>query len=86
MLRAKPVTVIGASTGIFGAVWAQAEMRKVLQAIGAHVLEDEVPIGQAHDAFAPDGSLSDPRLRELLAVAVAALVETADALQTVGAA
>ncbi|CAN5653486.1 NAD(P)H-dependent oxidoreductase [soil metagenome] len=86
VLRAKPVTVIGASTGIFGAVWAQAEMRKVLQAIGAHVLEDEVPIGQAHDAFAPDGSLSDPRLRELLAVAVAALVETADAFQTVGAA
>jgi NAD(P)H-dependent FMN reductase len=39
VLRAKPVTVIGASTGIFGAVWAQAEVRKVLVAIGAHILE-----------------------------------------------
>jgi chromate reductase len=52
VLRAKPVTVIGASTGIFGAVWAQAEVRKVLVAIGARVLEDEVPVGQADGAFA----------------------------------
>src|ERR687888_2700954 len=30
VLRNKPVAVIGASTGMFGAVWAQAEARKVL--------------------------------------------------------
>src|SRR5690349_16260123 len=30
VLRNKPVAVIGASTGIFGAVWAQAELRKAL--------------------------------------------------------
>ena len=29
-LRNKPVAVVGASTGSFGAVWAQAELRKVL--------------------------------------------------------
>jgi chromate reductase len=29
-LRGKPVAVVGASTGLFGAVWAQAETRKVL--------------------------------------------------------
>ena len=34
-LRYKPVAVIGASSGMFGAVWAQAELRKVLGAIGA---------------------------------------------------
>ena len=33
-LRDKPVAVIGASTGLFGAVWAQAELRKVLQHTG----------------------------------------------------
>lgn len=80
VLRAKPVTVIGASTGIFGAVWAQAEVRKVLTAIGARVLEDEVSVGQVHDAFASDGSLHDPRLRALLADALANLVETTRAL------
>jgi chromate reductase len=39
VLRCKPSAVIGASTGPFGAVWAQAELRKVLTASGAHVLD-----------------------------------------------
>ena len=30
VLRNKPVAVVGASTGAFGAVWSQAELRKVL--------------------------------------------------------
>jgi chromate reductase len=76
-LRAKPVAVVGASSGVFGAVWAQAEVRKVLGAIGARVLDDELPVGQAHDAFAADGSLRDPALREQLAGAIAALVDAA---------
>jgi chromate reductase len=76
-LRGKPIVVAGASTGVFGAVWAQAELRKILGAIGAWVLDLEVPVGQAHDAFATDGSLRDPRLREALADAVAALVDAA---------
>ena len=39
VLRHKRVAVIGASTGLFGAVWAQAELRKVLRTMGASVLE-----------------------------------------------
>jgi len=76
VLRAKPVAVVGASTGVFGAVWAQAEVRKVLDAVGARAMEDEVPVGQADEAFSTDGSLADPRLRELLAGAVATLVDS----------
>jgi chromate reductase len=68
-LRDRPVAVVGASTGLFGAVWAQAELRKVLQHAGARVIEDELPIGLADHAFAGDGSLADPehgrRLAEL---------------------
>ncbi len=71
----KPVAVVGASTGIFGAVWAQADVRRILESIGARVLPGELPVGQAHDAFTGDGSLDDPRLRELLAAQLAALVE-----------
>lgn len=59
-LRNKPVAVVGTSTGLFGAVWAQAEARKVLAAIGARVLDRELPIGLADDAFGDDGSLADP--------------------------
>ena len=62
VLRAKPSAVMGASTGLFGAVWAQAEVRKALKASGAHVLEAELPIGMADGAFEADDSLSDPEL------------------------
>jgi chromate reductase len=67
VLRGKPAAVVGASTGLFGAVWAQAETRKVLKTIGAHVLEDELPVGLADDAFDREGRLLDPELRERLA-------------------
>jgi len=43
----KPAAVIGASTGMFGAVWAQAETRKVLGALGARVVEAELPVARA---------------------------------------
>src|SRR5437763_3556875 len=48
-LRNKPVAVIGASTGMFGAVWAQAELRKVLAALGARVIDREVPVPTADE-------------------------------------
>jgi chromate reductase len=73
-LRGKPAAVVGASTGLFGAVWAQAETRKVLKTIGAHILEDEVPVGLADDAFDPNGRLLDPDLRDRLADLVGDLV------------
>ena len=73
-LRDKPVAVVGASTGLFGAVWAQAETRKVLKAIGAHVVERELPVGQADDAFDPSGGLVDPDLRSELAGVVGDLL------------
>jgi chromate reductase len=62
VLRDKPSAVIGASTGLFGAVWAQAEVRKVLKASGAHVVEAELPVGMADSAFTDDGQLADPEL------------------------
>ena len=76
-LRGKPAAVVGASTGLFGAVWAQAETRKVLKAIGADVVERELPIGMAHDAFGEDGRLADPDQQGELAAVVADLVEAA---------
>lgn len=75
-LRFLPVAVAGASTGAFGAVWAQAELRKVLSASGARVVEGDAAVGHAHEAFGPDGALTDEvardRLRALLAELVAA--------------
>lgn len=63
-LRRKRVAVVGASTGMFGAVWAQAELRKVLAAIGADVIDRELPVGNADEAVGADGTLVDADLRE----------------------
>ena len=64
-LRNKPVAVVGASTGGFGAVWAQAELRKVLSALGARVLDVEIPVPHAHTRF-DEGDLTDDEIRGAL--------------------
>jgi chromate reductase len=72
VLRNKPVAVIGASTGAFGAVWAQAELRKVLAALGARVLDLELPVPHAHIRF-EEGGLTDDAIRAGVADAVEVL-------------
>jgi chromate reductase len=57
-LQGKPAAVIGASTGSFGAVWAQAELRKVLGSTGARVVDLDLPVAKAHEAFDDDGVLA----------------------------
>jgi chromate reductase len=76
-LRYKPVAVIGASTGMFGAVWAQAELRKVLGAIGARVTEGEVAVGQAGERFDENGRLSEPNLEQEVHEVIATLLSDA---------
>src|SRR3954469_10645602 len=65
-LKGRPVAVLGASTGLFGAVWAQAETKKILGIIGADVLDGELPVGQASGAFRDDGHLVEDDLRNAL--------------------
>src|SRR5690242_501910 len=76
-LRNKPVAVIGASTGMFGAVWAQAEARKVLGATGARVAYIELPVPHAEAAFAGD-RLADADVHENLAAMVTELIAAAE--------
>jgi len=79
-LRNKPVAVIGASTGMFGASWAQAELRKALGLAGARVLDQELAVPTAHEAFKEDGRLARGatrrRLRSLLADLIAEAAPT----------
>jgi chromate reductase len=65
-LRNKPVAVISASTGMFGGVWAQAELRKVAGAMGARVVETELAVGHARDRFDESGGLTDHDMRDQL--------------------
>ena len=78
-LSGKPAAAIGASTGMFGAVWAQAETRKVLGALGGRVVEAELPVARA-DQQLRDGELEltppqSEQLEEILAELVSAVEE-----------
>ncbi len=75
-LRNKPAAVVGVSTGIFGAVWAQAEARKVLSAIGARVLDRELPVPSADEHLA-GGRLGDEEIERELADLLADLAGAA---------
>ena len=74
-LRNKPVAVIGSSTGMFGAVWAQGELRKVLAATGARVVEAELAVGHAPTRFDENARLVDDEVREQLEEVIELLVQ-----------
>lgn len=79
VLRGKPAAVVGASTGMFGAVWAQAETRKVLATIGARVIDRDLPVAEAPERFDAEGRLIDPEVEAQFAEILAELVEAAEA-------
>jgi chromate reductase len=85
-LMGKPAAAIGASTGMFGAVWAQAETRKVLGALGGRVVEGELPVARAQEIYA-DGRLElSPEQSEQLGEILAELVAEVEELAAVPAA
>jgi chromate reductase len=77
-LRGKPAAVIGASTGMFGAVWAQAELRKALAAAGARVIDRELPVADVEHAFALDGTLAEHDQELVLSEIMAELLAESD--------
>jgi chromate reductase, NAD(P)H dehydrogenase (quinone) len=75
-LYGKPAAVVGATTGQFGAVWAQAELRKVLATAGARVVDLDLPVAKADKLIDEHGALiaedhTDDRCRELLGALIA---------------
>jgi chromate reductase len=75
-VRNKPAAVLSSSTGMFGGVWAAAETRKVLGALGARTLEDTVAVPKADERMLEG---IDQTLRDELATVVAALVAAVEA-------
>ena len=74
-VRNKPAAVISSSTGMFGGVWAAAETRKVLGALGARVLDETVTVPKAHERLA-DGA--DDAFGDELRGVLAALAHEVD--------
>jgi chromate reductase, NAD(P)H dehydrogenase (quinone) len=80
-MNGKPAAVVGASTGMFGAVWAQAETRKVLGALGARVVERELPVAHAAELYEGGRLNLAPEQSEQLEGILAELASAAEQLQ-----
>src|SRR5258706_9043597 len=76
-LTNKTVFVIGASNGQFGAMWAQADLRKILGVAGARVVGDELPVARASEKFDHEGRLLDAELFERLRLVLGTLASEA---------
>jgi chromate reductase len=85
-LRSKTVSVIGASTGQFGAMWAQADLRKILGLAGARVVGDELPVTRAQDKFDNQGRLIDHELHQRLRLVLETLADAITKLAIAAAA
>jgi len=77
VLRNKPVAVVGASTGQFGALWAQQDLKRILGIAGARVVGTEIPVTRAHERFDSEGRLLDGEVFEQLRLHLTTLASEA---------
>ncbi len=76
-LRNKTVAIAGATTGDYGAIWAQQDLQRILGIAGARVVAGEFPVARAHTAFDESGALTSPLVAERLRTHLAVLVHEA---------
>ena len=77
VLRNKPIAVVGASTGQFGALWAQQDLKRILGIAGARVVGTEIPVSRAHEKFDSEGRLLDGEVFEQLRLHLTTLASEA---------
>jgi len=73
-LWGKTVAVAGATTGQYGALWAQQDLRRVLGIAGARVIVGDLPVARAQNVFDENGRLRDPVVAQRLRAHLATLV------------
>ena len=79
-LASKSVAVVGASTGQFGAMWAQQDLKRILAITGARVVGTVIPVGRAQERFDNEGRLLDGELFEQLRLHLTTLAAEAVAV------
>jgi chromate reductase len=79
--REKVVAITGASPGVLGTARSQMDLRRVLTAMGAHVVPSpEVLVGQAHLKRDPSGRFTDEATRKYLGKLLEELARWAERL------
>jgi chromate reductase len=77
VLWGKTAAIMGATTGQYGAIWAQQDLRRILGIAGARVIDGEVPVARAQNAFDGSGRLRDRLVAERLRDHLVALAHDA---------
>jgi chromate reductase len=77
VLWGKTAAIAGATTGQYGAIWAQQDLRRILGIAGARVIDGEVPVARAQNVFDASGRLVDTLVTERFRDHVVALVHDA---------
>ena len=58
----KSAILCAASPGALGGLRGLVHLRSILGNLGVTVLPDQIAVGKAHEAFSPDGTMTDPKL------------------------
>ncbi|HZN02262.1 MAG TPA: NAD(P)H-dependent oxidoreductase [Candidatus Polarisedimenticolia bacterium] len=72
--KGKPVLLLGASPGAYGAVRSQLALRQVITSLFAILVPNGVTLPHADQAFEEDGRLKDPKVRAQIERACAELL------------
>lgn len=73
--QGKVAGLLSASPGALGGLRGLVHLRQILMTLGVLVLTEQVAVSRAHEAFADDGTLKDPRQQASVAGLARRLVE-----------
>jgi NAD(P)H-dependent FMN reductase len=80
--KGKTAALFAASPGALGGLRGLVHLRAILGNIGVLLLADQLAVGKANEAFAPDGSLANPKQAAMVKAIVEELVRVATAVRT----
>lgn len=79
--KGKTAALFAASPGALGGLRGLVHLRAILGNIGVLLLADQLAVGKADEAFAPDGSLANPKQAALVKSIVDELLRVATAVR-----
>jgi len=79
--KGKTAALFAASPGALGGLRGLVHLRAVLGNIGVLLLPDQLAVGRANEAFAPDGSLANPKQAAMVKSIVDELIRVATAVR-----
>ncbi|MEM7618010.1 MAG: NAD(P)H-dependent oxidoreductase [Pseudomonadota bacterium] len=79
--KGKTCAILAASPGGLGGLRGLVDIRKMLSAIGVHVIPDQLAVGSAYGKFDDNGIMTDENDKQRLTSVIESLVKTTNALK-----